>query len=154
MLWIFIHTITDRILHLEYLILVKSKILSKILTKIKAKYGVSAEIMVLNHHSSKIKTTKKALLGISQQYYHFHIFKNLSQNLRLFISHLHIELAKYLNKLAYYKLNSPGINIIINNIIYNLKNMVLMILEDISGLVNKHSKDFDLFSGFKFYNGL
>ncbi|MHA1252112.1 MAG: hypothetical protein ACTSRP_19150 [Candidatus Helarchaeota archaeon] len=115
MLWIFIDTLTDRILHMEYLILANSKTLSKILIKIQEKYGVLIKAVVSNHQSSIIKAVKEALSGIPHQYCHFHFLKSLSRNIGPFDSHLHVELSKDLNELSYYKLNTPDTNIILNN---------------------------------------
>jgi len=154
MLWIFIDTLTDRILHMEYLISADSKALSKIIKKIQDKYDVAIKAVISDHQSSIIKAVKETLPGIPHQFCHFHFLKNLSRNIGAFDSHLHVELGKYLNKLAYYKLNSPDLDIIINNTTYNIKNMVSMILEDISRLINRCSRDFDFFNGFELYNDL
>ena len=154
MLWIFIDTITDRILHMEYLMTSNSKILSEILLKIQDKYGVPIKAVVSDHQSSIIKAVKEALPGVPHQYCHFHFLKNLSRSISPFDSHLHVELAKCLNKLAYYKLNAPDIDLMINNKTYNIKNMVSMILEDINRLINRKSRNFDFFNGFELYNDL
>ncbi|MHA1230917.1 MAG: hypothetical protein ACTSRP_23740 [Candidatus Helarchaeota archaeon] len=154
MIWIFMDTLTDRILHMEYLVTADSKTLGKIIRKIQNKYGVPIKAVISDHQLSIIKAVKEALPGIPHQYCHFHFLKNLSRNIKVFDPHLHVELAKNLNKLAYYKLNSPDIDIKINNHTYNIKNMVSMILEDIVRLINRYSRDFDFFSGFELYNDL
>ncbi|MHA1229535.1 MAG: hypothetical protein ACTSPQ_02710 [Candidatus Helarchaeota archaeon] len=152
MLWTFIDTITDRILHMAYLMTSNSKIFSEIMLKIQDKYVVPIKSIVFNHQLSLVKTLKEAFPGFPHQYCHFHFLKNSSRSISPFDLHLHVELAKCLNKLAYYRLNAPDIDFIINNTTYNIKNMVSMILEDITRPINRKSRNFDFFNGFELYN--
>ncbi|MHA1268566.1 MAG: transposase [Candidatus Helarchaeota archaeon] len=154
MLWIFIDTLTDRIIHMEYLVSANSKTISGLLLKIQNKYGVPIKTVISDHQSSIIKAVKDTLPGIPHQYCHFHFLKNLSRNIGSFDSHLHVELVKDLNKLAYYELNTPDTQIDINDKEYNLKNIISMILEDVKRLANRQSRDFDFFNGIELYNDL
>ena len=53
-LWVFIDTITDKMLHIEYLDSAKWEVLSEIFKKIEAKYQVPIKMVLSDHQSSKL----------------------------------------------------------------------------------------------------
>ena len=68
MSWIFIDTLTDKILQMVYLISTNLKKLSEILIKVQEKYGVSIKAVISDYQSSINKAGKETLPRILHQY--------------------------------------------------------------------------------------
>jgi hypothetical protein len=153
-LWLFIDTITNRIVHLEYLKSASWNILAEAFQKIEKKYGVPIEAVISDHQKSIIKAVKEALPGVPHQFCHYHFLKNLHRTLNALDSHLHVQLAEAVSDL--YICNLP--QTIVSNALQkrglDLRAWVSPIVNDLSSLIQEHTRDFDIFAGFNVYQHL
>ena len=98
-LWLFIDTITNRIVHMEYLKSASWEVLAKIFHKIEKKYGVSIQAVLSDHQQNIIKAVKEALPQVPHQFCHYHFVKNLHRAINALDAHLHVTLSMVINDL-------------------------------------------------------
>lgn len=153
-LWIFIDTITDKILHMEYLDSANWEILSEIFKKIEAKYQVPIKIVLSDHQSSIIKAVKKTFGDIPHQFCHYHFIKNLHRGIDALDSHLRTNISSIINKLYICNIPDEYAFIQFHGIQLDLREWLDPIVKDLKRLAKKKTRDFDFFAGFNLYENL
>lgn len=153
-LWIFIDTIINRIIHMEYLNSATWDILVKIFKKIEKKYGVPIEAVVSDKQSSILKAVRKGLPDAAHQFCHFHFIKNLHRPIKTLDSHLHQDLSSVINHLYICNIPAHVSTFIHNNTKQDLRKWVKPIVDDLNYFVRYRSRDFDIFSGYDSYRAL
>lgn len=153
-LWLFIDTLTDRILHMEYLKSANSEVLIEIFRKIEEKYGVLIEAVLSDHQLSIIKAVKEGLPDVPHQFCHYHFLKNLQRTVNALDSHLHLELSITINRLYINHLPASVAQHTIHGRQLNLQEWVAPIGRDLNRLLQERTRDFDIFAGFDLYEHL
>jgi len=153
-LWLFIDTITNRILHLEYLKTAKWEVLEAIFEKIETKYGVPIEAVVSDHQRSIIKAVKEFSPDIPHQFCHYHFIKNLHRTVNALDSHLHVKLSEAINKLYILNLQPLTKTLFIKDQELNRREWVAPIVNDLSQILRERTRDFDIFAGFNTHKKL
>jgi len=153
-LWLFIDTITNRIIHLEYLKSAPWNVLAKIIQTIEKKYGVPIEAVISDHQHSIIKAVKEALPGVPHQFCHYHFLKNLHRTLNALDSHLHVQLAGAINDLYICHLPQAVVSNTVQRQDLNLREWISPVVNDLFSLLQERTRDFDIFAGFNLYQHL
>lgn len=153
-LWLFIDTITNRILHLEYLKSASWDVLKAIFQKIEAKYGVPIEAVISDHQKSIIKAVKEFSPTIPHQFCHYHFIKNLHRTINALDSHLHVSLTEVIHQLYICNLQPLANPIIVHGQELNRRKWVAPIVDDLFQMVQEKTRDFDIFAGYNLYRKL
>ncbi len=153
-LWLFIDTITNRILHLEYLKSARWEVLKAIFEKIEAKYGVPIKAVVSDHQASIIKAVQEFSPTIPHQFCHYHFLKNLHRAVNALDSHLHVKLAEAIHQLYICHLSPLSKPLLLHGRELDRTEWVAPIVRDLIQIIGERSRDFDLFAGFKSYQSL
>ncbi len=153
-LWLFIDTITNRILHLEYLRSANWKVLKEIFQKIEAKYGVSIEAVVSDHQQSIIKAVKEFSPTIPHQFCHYHFLKNLHRTVNALNSHLHVKLSEAIHQLYICHLQPLAKPLIVQGRELDRREWVAPIVNDLFQMLRERTRAFDIFAGFNIYEQL
>jgi len=153
-LWLFIDTLTNRIIHMEYLKSASWNVLAKIFRTIEEKYGVSIEAVISDHQRSILKAVQEALPGVPHQFCHYHFLKNLHRSLNALDSHLHVQLAATINSLYICHLPQSIVSNAQRKHGLNLREWTTPLVDDLLALVQRRTRDFDIFAGFDLYQYL
>jgi hypothetical protein len=152
-LWLFIDTITNRIIHMEYLKSASWDVLAEVFQLIKKKYDVPIEAVVSDHQHSILKAVKEALPGVPHQLCHYHFLKNLHRTVNALDSHLHVQLAAAVNQLYIRHLGDDR-TVLFHGQKTSLRDWFAPIVRDLSRLLRRRTRDFDVFAGFSLYEQL
>ena len=153
-LWLFIDTITNRIVHLEYLKSANSERLREIFEKIETKYGVPIEAVVSDHQKSIIKAVKEFSPKIPHQFCHYHFLKNIHRTLDALDSHLHKKLSEMINQLYICHLQPLTKPLLVQGRELDRREWVTPIVNDLNQMLRERTRDFDIFAGFNLYKKL
>jgi len=153
-LWLFIDALTNRIVHMTYLKSASWEGLAKIFRIIEKKYGVSIEAVLSDHQKSVLKAVQKALPGVPHQFCHYHFLKNLHRDLNALDSHLHVQLAAAINGLYICHLPHSVVSNTLRKQGLDLREWTTPLANDLLALVQKRTRDFDIFAGFNLYQQL
>lgn len=153
-LWLFIDTITNRILHLEYLKSATWEVLRDIFRKIEAKYGVPIEAVVSDHQASIIKAVKEFSPIIPHQFCHYHFLKNLHRTINALDSHLHVRLSETIHQLYICHLPPLANPLMFQGRELDRRRWVAPIVNDLTQMLGERTRDFDIFAGFNTYQKL
>ena len=153
-LWLFIDTITNRILHLEYLKSANWEILKEIFHTIEAKHGVPIEAVVSDHQQSIIKAVKEFSPTIPHQFCHYHFLKNLHRTVNALDSHLHVKLSETIHHLYICNLPPLAKPAIVRGWERDRREWVAPIVSDLTQLLRERTRAFDIFAGFNLYKQL
>lgn len=150
-LWLFIDTITNRILHLEYLKSANWEVLKEIFEKIETKYGVPIEAVVSDHQANIIKAVKEFSPTIPHQFCHYHFLKNLHRTINALDSHLHVKLSEAIHQLYICHLQPLAKPLIVQGRELDRRRWVAPIVNDLTQILQERTRDFDIFAGFNTY---
>lgn len=153
-LWLFIDTITNRILHLEYLKSASWEVLAELFRTIEKKYGVPIKAVVSDHQQNIIKAVKEALPTIPHQFCHFHFLKNLHRTINALDSHLHVKLSETIHQLYICHLPKPAKPYIVRGRELDRREWVAPIVNDLLQLLGERTRAFDIFAGFNLYENI
>ena len=153
-LWLFIDTITNRILHLEYLKSANWEVLKEIFQKIEVKHGVSIEAVVSDHQQSIIKAVKEFSPTIPHQFCHYHFLKNLHRTVNALDSHLHVKLSEVIHQLYICNLPRLAKPPIVRGRELDRREWVAPIVSDLIQMLRERTRTFDVFAGFNLYEHL
>jgi len=153
-LWLFIDTITNRILHLEYLKSATWEVLKEIFEKIEAKYSVSIEAVISDHQASIIKAVREFSPTIPHQFCHYHFLKNLHRTIDALDSHLYVKLSEAIHQLYICHLQPLAKPLIVQGRELDRRKWVTPIVNDLTQMLGERTRDFDIFAGFNVYQKL
>ena len=153
-LWLFIDTITNRIVHMAYLKSAGSELLAEIFHKIEKKYGVSIQAVLSDHQQNIIKSVKEALPQAAHQFCHYHFVKNLHRAINALDAHLHVTLSMVINDLYICHLPQAQAVCSYAGQELNLRAWLTPLVMDLTRLLLGKTRDFDIFAGFNLYEHL
>lgn len=153
-LWLFIDTITNRIVHMAYLKFAGWEVLAEIFRKIEQKYSVPIQAILSDHQQSIIKAVKEVLPQVPHQFCHYHFVKNLQRTINALDAHLHVTLSIAINDL--YICHLPPAQAVCSYAgqELNLRTWLTPLVMDLSQLLLEKTRDFDIFAGFNLYEQL
>ena len=153
-LWLFIDTITNRILHMAYLKSATWELLADIFRTIEKKYGVPVQAVISDHQQSILKAVQAVWPHIPHQFCHYHFLKNLHRTLNALDSHLHVQLSSAMNQLYICHLPQAAASCLVQGQELDLREWIAPIVIDLTRLLRERSRDFDIFAGFNLYRRL
>ncbi|MBD3230272.1 MAG: hypothetical protein GF329_18990 [Candidatus Lokiarchaeota archaeon] len=153
-LWVFTDTITNRIVHMEYLSKASWDILVPILKQIEEKYGVPIDAVISDKQANIVKAVREGLPGVPHQFCHFHFIKNLHRPIKTLDSHLHQELSSLINHLYICNIPAHVSTFIHNKTKQDIREWVKPIVDDLHYFTRNRSRDFDIFAGYNSYQNL
>jgi hypothetical protein len=153
-LWLFIDTITNRILHLEYLRSASWEVLKEIFQKIEAKYGVPIKAVISDHQASIIKAVREFSPTIPHQFCHYHFLKNLHRTVNALDSHLHVKLSEAIHRLYICNLQPLTKPLIVQGQTLDRREWAIPIVDDLFQMLRVRTRAFDIFAGLQVYEQL
>lgn len=153
-LWLFIDTLTNRIVHMAYLKSAGWELLAEIFRTIERKYGVPIQAVLSDHQQNIIKAVKEVWPLVPHQFCHYHFVKNLQRTINALDAHLHVALSMAINELYICHLPSAQAVCSYAGQELNLRTWLTPLVMDLTRLLLGKTRDFDIFAGFNLYEQL